>query len=180
MTLFLLRVKNSARIPCFARYLAGLIIQRKRKRGRDGMRRDGASKSIEGGGGRRRGGTAGETINYRSSALSLEIPAELATDILNLHRRPGESFVRISLRESREKPWGRAPVWGGGVGKGERGGNSLRSGESREGYLIRSPRSGRLLPNTFCKRSRYIDLSPVSPLKLAGPMYSGNKIFLSF
>lgn len=105
MTLFLLRVKNSARIPCFARYLAGLIIQRKRKRERDGMGRDGASKSIEGGGGRRRGGTAGETINYRSSALSLEIPAELlATDILNLHRRPGESFVRISLRESREKP----------------------------------------------------------------------------
>lgn len=48
--------------------------------------------------------TARETINYRSSALSLEIPAELlATDILNLHRRPGKSFVRISLRESRAR-----------------------------------------------------------------------------
>lgn len=45
MTLFLLRVKNSARIPCFARYLAGLIIQRKRERERDGMRRDGVPRA---------------------------------------------------------------------------------------------------------------------------------------
>lgn len=129
MTLFLLHVKNSARIPCFARYLAGLIIQRG---------------SWRGGGGRHRE-AEGETINYRTSALSLEIPAELlATDILNLHRRPGKSFVRISLRESRERG-------------SELVGNSLRKHESREGYLIRS-RPSRLLPNTFCKRSGYIDL----------------------
>lgn len=37
MTLFLLRVKNSAKIPCFARYLAGLIIQRGSRRGRRRM-----------------------------------------------------------------------------------------------------------------------------------------------
>lgn len=100
---------------------------------------------VEGGGRHRE--TEGETINYRTSALSLEIPAELlATDILNLHRRPGKSFVRISLRESRERERGSELV-----------GNSLRKHESREGYLIRS-RPSRLLPNTFCKRSGYIDL----------------------
>lgn len=131
MTLFLLHVKNSARIPCFARYLAGLIIQK------DGRGRGGWPGKVQKS---RRG-----TINYRTSALSLEIPAELlATDILNLHRRPGKSFVRISLRESRER--GSEPV-----------GNSLRKHESREGYLIRF-RPSRLLPNTFCKRSGYIDL----------------------
>lgn len=102
-------------------------------------------------GGRRGQGyreAAGETINCRSFALSPEIPAKLlATDILNLHRRPAESFVRISLRESHERSRGwKKPA-----------GNSLRKHESREGYLIRS-RPGRLLPNTFCKRSGYIDL----------------------
>lgn len=77
---------------------------RKRERERDGRRT-------------RRGGSTGErqrteTINYRSFALSPEIPAELlATDILNLHRRPGKSFVRISLRESRARVRGGGSLW---------------------------------------------------------------------
>lgn len=117
------------------------------ERWRVGERREGSTQSR-----RQR-----ETINYRSSALSPRDTGGTprATDILNLHRRPGESFVRISLRanraRSREGGWKReweegwAPV-----------GNSLREHESRGGYLIRS-RPGRLLPNTFCKRG-YIDL----------------------
>jgi hypothetical protein len=142
MTLFLLRVKNSARIPRFARYLAGLIIQRGGK-GQGGWTTRGRRM-------RAPREAVGKTINRRSSALSPEIPRPelLATDILNLHRQPtAESFVRISLRESRGRT---------GRCKG-RTGNSLRRHESPDGYLIRS-RPGRLLANTFCKRSGYIDL----------------------
>lgn len=132
-------------------------------------------------GGERRGRgyreAAGETINYRSSALSSEIPAELlATDILNLHRRPGESFVRISLRESREKPWGREPGQGGRRWEGV---IHFASCESRGGYLIRSPRAPVVYSQTHSVNAPGTLISSFS-LNLARPMYSGNKIFLSF
>ena len=129
MTLFLLRVKNSAKIPCFARYLAGLIIQRGSRRGRRRMAQRG-----------RRGNDkllylrtqprdTGGTPRYRYPKFT--------SSTRKIFR---ENFIARIARERVE------PV-----------GNSLRKHESREGYLIRFS-SSRLLPNTFCKRSGYIDL----------------------
>lgn len=167
MTLFLLRVKNSARILCFARYLAGLIIQReiKRERKKEGERGRDGKRTRRGGGtgeGQRR-----ETINYRSSALSPEIPTELlATDILNLHRRPGKSFVRISLRESRARV---------------RGGGSLRSvihfaSTNLEKVILSGARAPVVYSQIHSVNAPGTLISHRNP---SGQCMFGNKIFLS-